>query len=58
MQNPEPLEKWDDEYKAIEDGPVCPQHHPFIKFNVGDEDCLRLNVYVPHSVNSFIKFCM
>lgn len=51
-KDPEPLEKWDSEYRATDDGPVCPQRNPFIRSqqDIGTEDCLRLNVYVPHSV--------
>lgn len=43
----EPLEKWNDEYKAIDDVPKCPQE------DFGSEDCLRLNVYVPYEVCSY-----
>lgn len=49
---PEPLEKWDGEYKALQDVPICIQRNPFIrsfKF-FGTEDCLHLNVFVPHPV--------
>lgn len=54
---PEPLDKWEGEYKAIDDGPVCPQRNLFTRsyVDVGVEDCLRLNVYVPHSV--IYHFC-
>lgn len=49
---PEPLEKWEGEYKATDDGPKCPQRNQFYRSSdeEGVEDCLRLNVYVPHSV--------
>nr|AXB38858.1 juvenile hormone esterase [Sitodiplosis mosellana] len=48
---PEPMEKWDGEYKAVNDGPMCTQRDPFVHSYVdeGSEDCLYLNVYVPHS---------
>lgn len=51
-QAPEPIEKWQGEYKAIHDGPQCSQRDPFIRSfeDVGTEDCLYLNVYVPHAV--------
>lgn len=42
----EPLEKWEGEYKAIDDVPTCPQANVI----TATEDCLRLNVYVPHMV--------
>lgn len=44
------MEKWNDEYKAIYDGPMCSQRNPFQrnKTDLGTEDCLYLNVYTPH----------
>lgn len=52
MQDPQPLEKWDGEYLAIDDGPMCPQRNSIYRSaeDVGTEDCLRLNVYVPQTV--------
>lgn len=37
---------------AIKDGPICIQRDPFRRDELieGDEDCLYLNVYAPHSV--------
>ncbi|XP_031633819.1 venom carboxylesterase-6-like isoform X1 [Contarinia nasturtii] len=48
---PEPIEKWDGEYKAINDGSVCVQRNSFkhIYDDQGSENCLFLNVHVPHS---------
>ncbi|XP_031636223.1 venom carboxylesterase-6-like [Contarinia nasturtii] len=48
---PEPIEKWDGEYKAVNDGPECIQRNAFVHSYIdeGTEDCLVLNVYVPHS---------
>lgn len=54
-QNPEPIEKWDGELKLVENNRVCTQMDPFTrdKTVVGEEDCLYLNVYVPHKVGFF-----
>lgn len=37
---------------ATQDGPICVQRDPFRRDDEieGDEDCLTLNVYAPHSV--------
>ena len=46
------MEKWEGEYKAVKEGPMCNQRDPFVRSyaDEGSEDCLYLNVYVPHSV--------
>ncbi|XP_031633954.1 venom carboxylesterase-6-like, partial [Contarinia nasturtii] len=38
-------------YKAVKDGPACIQKDPFVHSYIaeGNEDCLFLSVYVPHS---------
>lgn len=55
------MEKWDGEYHAVKDGPICVQRDPFRRDQEieGSEDCLQLNVYAPHSVSKLhfgIKF--
>lgn len=52
LQDAEPLSKWDGEYKAIDEAPMCSQRDPFTRSydDSGTEDCLYLNVYVPHMV--------
>lgn len=56
LQEPQPLEKWDGEYLAIDDGPMCPQRNSIYRSteDIGTEDCLRLNVYVPQMVSNKI----
>lgn len=51
-QAPEPMDKWDGEFEAINDGPICSQRNPFVRSedDLGSEDCLYLNVHVPHRV--------
>lgn len=43
---------------AIDDGPMCAQRNSVYrsKEDVGTEDCLRLNVYVPETVKSLASF--
>lgn len=48
------MEKWDGEFEAIYDGPVCSQLVPYSDVGtdlaIGTEDCLHLNVYTPYKV--------
>ncbi|XP_031627736.1 venom carboxylesterase-6 [Contarinia nasturtii] len=48
---PEPAEKWEGEFFAVKDGPICVQRDPFRRNHEieGSENCLALNVYTPHS---------
>lgn len=41
---------------AIDDGPMCPQRNAVYRSteDVGTEDCLRLNVYVPLRLNVYV----
>lgn len=50
---PQPAEKWDGEFHAVKDGPICTQRDPFRRDHEieGSEDCLQLNVYAPYSVH-------
>lgn len=44
FQNPEPWNQmWIQTRNTTEDGPMCPQLE-----NLGKEDCLYLNVFVPY----------
>ncbi|CAK1555094.1 unnamed protein product [Leptosia nina] len=48
FMEPQPLSPWQGVKKAIQHGPVCPQHDIFTgEKNLGSEDCLYLNVYTP-----------
>ena len=57
-QAPQPAEKWDGEFYAVKDGPICVQRDPFRRDNEieGSEDCLQLNVYAPYSVRKQLFF--
>lgn len=41
-------------YIAIDDGPMCPQRNSVYRSteDIGTEDCLRVNVYVPQMVKN------
>lgn len=53
-QAPEPADKWDGEFHAVKDGPICVQRDPFRRDQQieGSEDCLQINIYAPHSVGN------
>ncbi|KAK3106894.1 hypothetical protein FSP39_002185 [Pinctada imbricata] len=53
FRKPEPVEPWTEEYDATEFGHSCPQIKSPLLDDGSDnqsEDCLFLNVYVPHSL--------
>ncbi|GAB6032348.1 hypothetical protein CHUAL_010985 [Chamberlinius hualienensis] len=51
---PQPVEKWEGIQPAVSDPPLCIQIIP-PKCEVGEEDCLKLNVYTPKLSNSTFK---
>ncbi|KAK3091469.1 hypothetical protein FSP39_020025 [Pinctada imbricata] len=62
-QRPVKPQAWDGEYNANSYPPACPQmidfhyinlHKPF--FQRENEDCLYLNIYVPHTKQSHLKY--
>lgn len=56
LQPPVAAEPWEGVLHATKDGSICSQRDPFRRDVdiVGSEDCLYLNVYTPHWVNSFL----
>ncbi|XP_026826027.1 esterase E4 isoform X3 [Ooceraea biroi] len=50
FQDPKPPAAWDGIRDASENGNVSLQKDLLTKTVIGDEDCLYLNVYVPHSI--------
>ncbi|XP_060705890.1 bile salt-activated lipase-like [Hemiscyllium ocellatum] len=53
FQPPQPHPGWNDTLNATEFGPMCPQELLTLGQVAGNEDCLKLNIYVPYKkINS------
>lgn len=44
---PQPYGRWQGVFQALQFGNICPQYDSFLAQDVGDENCLFLNVYTP-----------
>lgn len=55
FQPPEPHPVWNDTLNATAFGPMCPQEHLDSDGIYGNEDCLRLNIFVPHDEGASSK---
>ncbi|KAG7212446.1 hypothetical protein KM043_012761 [Ampulex compressa] len=47
FSSPEPAESWNGVYDATYNRPPCPFHCMMQNANIGEEDCLYLNIYTP-----------
>uniref|UniRef100_A0A1B6CB04 Carboxylic ester hydrolase n=1 Tax=Clastoptera arizonana TaxID=38151 RepID=A0A1B6CB04_9HEMI len=60
FKDPQPAEPWQGIKDCLEDPPICPQKHVLSGSFVGDEDCLKVNVFTPKLPNesSLLKAVM